>query len=85
MFAGPPDQLLVIARGDRATQVLRRMVEFNGMPGNRVAAVGYGDARPLDEPGADPLSVNRRVDVVVLSSLPEEIRMLLPVIAAQRG
>lgn len=70
---------------DRATQVLRRMVEFNGMPGNRVAAVGYGDARPLDEPGADPLSVNRRVDVVVLSSLPEEIRMLIPVIAAQRG
>ncbi len=70
---------------DRATQVLRRMVEYNGMPGNRVAAVGYGDARPLDDPNADPLSVNRRVDVVVLSSLPEEIRMLLPVIAAQRG
>lgn len=70
---------------DRATQVLRRMVEYNGMPGNRIMAVGYGDQRPLNEPGADPLSVNRRVDVVVLSGLPEEIRMLLPVIAAQRG
>ena len=70
---------------DRATQVLRRMVEAGGLPGNRVSAVGYGDARPLDDPNADPLSVNRRVDVVVMSGLPEEIRVLLPVIAAQRG
>lgn len=70
---------------DRATQVLRRMVEVGGLPGGRVSAVGYGDARPLDDPGMDPLEVNRRVDVVLLSSLPEAIRMLLPVLAAQRG
>lgn len=70
---------------DRATQVLRRMVEVGGLPGGRVSAVGYGDARPLDDPGMDPLEVNRRVDAVVLSSLPEAIRMLLPVLAAQRG
>lgn len=70
---------------DRATQVLRRMVEAGGLPGNRVSAVGFGDARPLDEPGQDPLEVNRRVDVVVISGLPEQIRMLLPLIAAQRG
>jgi len=70
---------------DRATQVLRRMVEVGGLPATRVSAVGFGDARPLNEPGADPLEVNRRVDVVVVSGLPEEIRMLLPLIAAQRG
>jgi chemotaxis protein MotB len=70
---------------DRATQVLRRMVEAGGLPGNRVSAVGFGDARPLDEPGEDPLEVNRRVDVVVISGLPEQVRMLLPLIAAQRG
>jgi chemotaxis protein MotB len=70
---------------DRATQVLRRMVEVGGLPGARVSATGFGDARPLDDPGLDPLEANRRVDVVVLSGLPEAIRMLLPVLAAQRG
>jgi chemotaxis protein MotB len=60
---------------DRATQVLRRMVEVGGLPGGRVSAVGFGDARPLDDPGLDPLEAN----------LPEAIRMLLPVLAAQRG
>ena len=70
---------------DRATQVLRRMVEIGGLQPTRVSAVGFGDARPLNDPNADPLSVNRRVDVVVMSGLPEEIRVLLPVIAAQRG
>lgn len=70
---------------DRATQVLRRMVEVGGLPATRVSAVGFGDARPLDDPGQDPLEVNRRVDVVVVSGLPERIRMLLPLIAAQRG
>ncbi len=70
---------------DRATQVLRRMIEVGGMPGNRISSVGFGDQRPIDDPGVDPLSANRRVDVVVLSTLPEQIRALLPVIAAQRG
>ena len=70
---------------DRATQVLRRMVEIGGLQPTRVSAVGFGDARPLNDPNADPLSVNRRVDVVVMSGLSEEIRVLLPVIAAQRG
>lgn len=70
---------------DRATQVLRRMVEVGGLPGGRVSAVGFGDARPLGDPGLDPLEANRRVDVVVLSSLPEAIRILLPYLEAQRG
>ena len=70
----------------RATEVLRRMVDWGGIPGSRIAAVGFGDQRPLNEPGIDPLESNRRVDVVVLSGVPEEIRQLLPTVAAaQQG
>jgi len=71
---------------DRATQVLRRLVETDGVPGQQIAAIGYGDARPLPDAGADALAVNRRVDLVVHSPLPEPVRNLLPaVIAGTRG
>jgi len=70
---------------DRATQVLRRMVEVGGVPPARIVAAGFGDARPLDDPDVDPIEANRRVDVVVLSGVPEEIRQLLPGLAAARG
>ena len=63
---------------DRATQVLRHLVEVDGVPGNRISAVGYGDARPLPDAGGDALAVNRRVDLVVHSPLPEPVRDLLP-------
>jgi chemotaxis protein MotB len=64
---------------DRATQVLRHFVESNGLAANRVDAVGFGDARPVDDAtGAQALAVNRRVDVVVLSGAPEEVRALVP-------
>ncbi|GGC01648.1 flagellar motor protein MotB [Cellulomonas carbonis] len=68
---------------DRATQVLRRLVEVGGLPPTRTAAVGYGDARPLD-PSNTPqaLEANRRVDLVVLSPAPDEVRRLLPQLAA---
>ena len=64
---------------DRATRVLRHLVEADGLPGNRIMSVGYGDARPLiagDSPEA--LAQNRRVDIVILSSAPETVRALLP-------
>ena len=71
---------------DRATQVLRRMVEVGGLPAGRVAAVGFGEARPIDDPGVDPLEANRRVDLVVLSGISEDARVLLPSIEnAQQG
>lgn len=70
---------------DRATQVLRRMVEVGRVPANGIVAAGFGDARPLDDPTADPIEANRRVDVVLLSGVPEEIRQLLPQLAAGRG
>ncbi|WP_028050731.1 flagellar motor protein MotB [Cellulomonas sp. URHD0024] len=69
---------------DRATQVLRHLVEADGMPGGRIMAVGYGDTRPL-VPGASPdaLASNRRVDIVILSSAPENVRALLPALTAK--
>ena len=66
----------------RATRVLRTLVEDGGIRGNRIASVGYGDARPL--PGNKDLSLNRRVDVVVLSDQPESVRSLLPTAVARR-
>jgi len=68
---------------DRATQVLRRLVEADGMPAGRIMAVGFGDARP-EVAGADDqaLAANRRVDLVVLSSAPDAVRKLLPIVAA---
>ncbi len=67
---------------DRASKVLRHLVESNHLPGTRVSAVGFGDTRPL-ESGSDPasLAANRRVDVVILSGAPEAVRALLPVLA----
>ncbi|WP_199422582.1 flagellar motor protein MotB [Actinotalea solisilvae] len=67
---------------DRATQVLRRLVEVGGIAPHRIAAVGFGEARPIDDPGVDPIEANRRVDLVVLSSVPEDVRALLPSLAA---
>jgi chemotaxis protein MotB len=67
---------------DRATTVLRRMVEHGGIAPTRIRAVGFGDAHPVDAPGQDPLTVNRRVDVVVESDAPESVRALIPDAAA---
>ena len=68
---------------DRATQVLRRLVEADQMPAARIMAVGFGDARPeVPGDGADAMTANRRVDLVVLSSAPDAVRKLLPVVAA---
>ncbi|QTE29879.1 OmpA/MotB family protein [Pengzhenrongella sicca] len=70
---------------DRATQVLRRLVENNAVPGDRIAAVGYGSSRPLVDSGADALTANRRVDLVIHSPLPEPVRELLPSMVTGTG
>lgn len=63
----------------RATQVLRRLVEHGGVPQVRVGAVGYGAARPAATGDAlEDMAQNRRVDVVVLSKLPDSVRALIP-------
>ncbi|WP_193598147.1 flagellar motor protein MotB [Microbacterium sp. YJN-G] len=63
----------------RATQVLRRLVEADGINPAAIKSVGFGDARPIAEGRSkEALAKNRRVDVVILSDAEEEVRQLLP-------
>lgn len=63
----------------RATNVLRYLVESTGVAGNRIGSVGFGSARPLvPEVSPEAQAANRRVDIVVLSDLPEAVRALIP-------
>lgn len=65
----------------RASVVVRHL-NADGIKASRLTASGYAGTRPLIDP-KDPRSVtmNRRVDVVVLSMLPADQRELLPAIA----
>jgi chemotaxis protein MotB len=68
--------------GYRASTVLRHLAG-GGVPEPRMSATGYSSTRPL-VPESDPtaLSVNRRVDIVVLSTASAEANALLPGIEA---
>jgi chemotaxis protein MotB len=71
---------------DRAVAVLRELVEQGHIASQRVGATGYGDARPAASGGAaDALAKNRRVDVVVLSNAPEDVRALIPALLKAEG
>jgi chemotaxis protein MotB len=54
----------------------------HGIAKNRMSAVGFSDTKPLIDP-KDPRSItmNRRVDVVVLTTLPADQAALLPAAA----
>ena len=70
----------------RATTVLTYLAS-DGVPEPRMYAAGYGSTQPL-VPETDPtaITVNRRVDIVVLSNASAEANALLPGIdAAHRG
>ena len=69
----------------RATTVLRYLAS-DGLPEARMYAAGYGSTQPL-VPATDPtaISVNRRVDIVVLSTASAEANALLPSIDAAQG
>ncbi len=69
----------------RAITVLRWLNEREGITEKRLAAVGYGQVRPLVDP-SKPHSqkINKRVDIVVLSTLPEENEQLLAQVASDR-
>jgi len=69
---------------DRATQVLRHLVEQDKVPGRRIMSVGYGDERPAVAGHSDAaLEANRRVDLVVLSGASDEVRALLPALSKE--
>jgi chemotaxis protein MotB len=64
--------------GWRASTVLRYLAS-DGVPEDRMSAAGYSSTKPL-VPISDPaaITVNRRVDVVVLSNASAEANALLP-------
>jgi chemotaxis protein MotB len=59
-----------------------RYLTGHGVAKNRLSAVGFSDTKPLIDP-KDPRSItmNRRVDVVVLTTLPADQAALLPAAA----
>jgi chemotaxis protein MotB len=63
----------------RASTVVRYLGGRLGLAGSRLSAAGFAGERPLYPP-SDPRAVtlNRRVEIVVLSTLPPEERALLP-------
>jgi chemotaxis protein MotB len=63
----------------RASMVVRYLVGLGEVPAPRLSAAGFAGERPLYPP-ADPRAptLNRRVEVIVLSSLPADQRALLP-------
>src|ERR1700759_4333643 len=65
----------------RASTTVRYLVG-HGLAKNRMSAVGFSDTHPLISP-SDPRSItmNRRVDVVVLTTLPANQAALLPAAA----
>ena len=63
----------------RASAVLRLLHTDAGIPETRLQATGFADTKPL-YPTTDPRAadLNRRVEVIVLSTLPADTRALLP-------
>jgi chemotaxis protein MotB len=59
-----------------------RYLTAHGLAKSRMSAVGFSDTKPLIDP-ADPRAVtmNRRVDIVVLTTLPPDQAALLPAAA----
>jgi chemotaxis protein MotB len=68
----------------RASAVVRYLVEKFAFPQSRLSAVGFSDQKPL-YPVSDPRAqtLNRRVDIVVLSNLSAADRALLPATGAE--
>jgi len=67
----------------RASSVVRYLISRFGLPAARMSAAGYADTRPLIPP-SDPqaATMNRRVEVIVMSTLPANEAALLPGAAA---
>ncbi|MGY1601076.1 flagellar motor protein MotB [Geodermatophilus sp. SYSU D00815] len=70
---------------DRATAVVRHLLS-RGLPAGKVSATGYADTRPL-VPDTDPtaVTVNRRVDIVVVSTASAEANAQLAPLDAANG
>ncbi|MFO7689981.1 MAG: flagellar motor protein MotB [Cryobacterium sp.] len=70
----------------RAARVLRQMLGQGGIAQGSISAVGYGSARPSSTGSAlADMAQNRRVDIVVLSDLPEDVRAIIPGVIEQHS
>ncbi|MCW2752627.1 MAG: flagellar motor protein MotB [Marmoricola sp.] len=70
----------------RAVTVLRRLNEVDQVPADRLTAAAFGHTRPLIDPSKPgSQEINKRVDIVVLSSLPSETRNLIATVLKNRG
>ncbi|MCX6397863.1 MAG: flagellar motor protein MotB [Propionibacteriales bacterium] len=59
----------------RAITVLRRLVEVDRLPNERLTASAFGHTKPLIDPSRPgSQAINKRVDIVVLSTLPSETK-----------
>ena len=70
----------------RAITVLRRLNEVAGIPSTRLHASAYGHEKPLidpSEPGSQ--EINKRVDIIIVSSLPPESQALLGQVVKDRA
>jgi chemotaxis protein MotB len=63
----------------RASTVVRYLIDHGHLPAARLSAAGFAGEKPLYPP-SDPraAALNRRVEIIVLSSLPAAERALLP-------
>ena len=62
----------------RAVTVLRHLNEADRVPAARMTASAFGHEKPLIDPSKPgSQKVNKRVDIVVLSTLPSETRELI--------
>lgn len=69
----------------RAVTVLRHLNERNGIPLGRLTASAFGHTKPLIDPAKrGSQRVNKRVDIVVLSTLPTETRALIKDVIERR-
>jgi chemotaxis protein MotB len=62
----------------RAVTVLRRLNEADHVPAGRMTASAFGHEKPLIDPSKPGSQrINKRVDIVILSTLPSETRALI--------
>jgi chemotaxis protein MotB len=70
----------------RAVTVLRHLNEVDHVPADRLSATAFGHTRPLVDPSKPgSQAVNKRVDIVVLSSLPSDTRALIKDVLKNRS
>lgn len=70
----------------RAVTVLRHLLENDRLPGSRMSATAYGDEKPLIDPRLPgSQAINKRVDIIVMSTLNPESRARLSTVVSDHA